>query len=183
MKKFVTFIFALSVMVYLNGMTAYAQGRGRGQGASVSQGRSQTGRAKPDERAEHGKAEKADKDKDKKQGHAAKEARNEEKFEERIERNPALKARVETLLPAGTNLQTAAGGFKNQGQFIAALHVSRNLNIPFNQLKTQMTGSNPMSLGEAVHKLKPGMTEKQANEEAKRAERQAKVTEKTKPVS
>jgi hypothetical protein len=40
-----------------------------------------------------------------------------------------------------TGLQTAASGFKNQGQFIAALHVSHNRNIPFDQLKTDMMTS------------------------------------------
>jgi len=176
MKKFVTFIFALGVIAYLNGMTAYAQGKGRGQGAPAGAARSQTG--KP---AEHAKTEKADKDN--KQAHEAKEARNDEKFEERIERNPALKAKVENLLPPGTNLKTAANGFSNEGQFIAALHVSKNLNIPFDQLKAQMTGSNSVSLGEAIQKLRPAMTEKQAKDAAQRAERQARVTEKTKPIS
>src|SRR5439155_26462097 len=37
-------------------------------------------------------------------------------------------------------LQAASAGFKNQGQFIAALHVSHNLNIPFDQLKAKLTG-------------------------------------------
>ena len=145
MKKFVAFVFVLSVIVYLNGMTAYAQGKGRDQ--------------------------------------EAKEARNEEKLEERIERNPALKAKIESLLPPGANVKRAASGFRNEGQFIAALHASRNLNIPFDQLKAQMTGSNAVSLGEAIQKLSPGMTEKQAKEEAKKAEKQAKATEKTKPIS
>jgi len=34
------------------------------------------------------------------------------------------------LLPPGTDLKTAESGFKSHGQFIAALHVSKNLNIP-----------------------------------------------------
>jgi hypothetical protein len=42
----------------------------------------------------------------------------------------------------------AESGFKNHGQFIAALHVSKNLNIPFDQLKAKMTSSLPMSLGQ-----------------------------------
>lgn len=67
-----------------------------------------------------------------------------------------------SLLPDGTNLRTAASGFKNQGQFIAALHVSRNLGIPFNQLKARMTGPNPMPLGKAIQELRPNMSEKNA---------------------
>ena len=73
-------------------------------------------------------------------------------------------------------LDKASLGFKNQGQFIAALHVSQNLGIPFADLKTAMTGIRPvtgttasaattttisttsqptMSLGQAIHKLRP----------------------------
>jgi hypothetical protein len=47
-------------------------------------------------------------------------------------------------------MSNAAKGFKNWGQFVAAAHVSRNLNIPFAQLKAKMTGPTPMSLGQAV---------------------------------
>lgn len=79
-------------------------------------------------------------------------------------------------------LNQASLGFKNQGQFLAALHVSRNLGIPFADLKTAMTGvrpattgttsgttagttggttagatasPTPLSLGQAIHKLRP----------------------------
>jgi len=44
-------------------------------------------------------------------------------------------------------------GFKNQGQFIAALHVSKNLNIPFKDLRTQMV-TDHKSLGQSVQTLK-----------------------------
>src|SRR5215469_9342859 len=49
--------------------------------------------------------------------------------------NPALSAQIQPLLPAGSTIATASAGFTNQGEFIAALHVSQNLGIPFNQLK------------------------------------------------
>jgi hypothetical protein len=42
-------------------------------------------------------------------------------------------------------LNEASKGFKNQGQFIAALHVSQNLGIPFADLKTAMTGITPVT--------------------------------------
>ncbi len=61
--------------------------------------------------------------------------------------NPALASKLQALLPAGTNLQTAASGFKNLGQFVAAVHVAHNLNISFDQLKAKMTGTNAESLG------------------------------------
>jgi hypothetical protein len=78
-------------------------------------------------------------------------------------KNPKLEARLQTLLPAGTNIQDASQGFKNWGQFVAAVHVSNNLNIPFADLKTAMTGMapgttapalTPMSLGQAIQSLK-----------------------------
>jgi hypothetical protein len=98
-------------------------------------------------------------------------------------------------------LDRASAGFKNQGQFIAALHVSQNLNIPFSDLKAVMLGttpkpttpttagttptattpgttptttttttSSPMSLGQAIKKLRPSAD---ATAEASHAETQA----------
>jgi hypothetical protein len=71
-----------------------------------------------------------------------------------VPRNPALVTRLQGMLPAGLSVENAAAGFKNQGQFIAAVHVSNNLGIPFGDLKTQMLGEGG-SLGKAIHTLKP----------------------------
>jgi hypothetical protein len=58
------------------------------------------------------------------------------------------------MLPKGMTLNQASMGFKNQGQFIAALHVSQNLGCDcFKQLQTDMTKKN-MSLGQAIHDVK-----------------------------
>lgn len=97
----------------------------------------------------------------------------------RIESNTALAAKVKPLLPENTTLSQASAGFKNQGQFIAALHVAQNLNISFDQLKTKMTGSESMSLGAAIHAVKPELSQARANNEAKKAEQEAKETERT----
>jgi hypothetical protein len=59
------------------------------------------------------------------------------------------------LLPANTALQDPSSGFKNMGQFVAAVHASRNLNIPFDQLKAKMMGKPPMPLDKAIHELNP----------------------------
>jgi hypothetical protein len=67
--------------------------------------------------------------------------------------NPQQRARLELMLPSGMTLEQAADGFRNQGQFIAALQQSQNHDIPFGELKAQMTGDNPISLGEAMRKL------------------------------
>ncbi len=81
----------------------------------------------------------------------------------RAVKNAKLEARLQSLLPAGTNIQDASAGFKNWGQFVAAAHVSNNLNIPFADLKMKMTGltpgtavptTAPLSLGQAIQSLK-----------------------------
>jgi hypothetical protein len=69
-------------------------------------------------------------------------------------KNPQLEQRLKLLLPAGTNVAAASKGFKNWGQFVAAVHVSHNLNIPFAALKAKMTGKTPLSLGQAIQTLK-----------------------------
>jgi hypothetical protein len=97
----------------------------------------------------------------------------------KLEANPTVAAKVQALLPKGESMNDAAAGFKNEGQFIAALHVSKNLNIPFDQLKAKMTGSESMSLGAAIKASRPDMSEDKAKDEAKKAEVQAKETEKT----
>jgi hypothetical protein len=85
--------------------------------------------------------------------------------------NTKLSSKLQSLLPAGTNLQQAAQGFKNLGQFVAAVHVSHNLGIPFDQLKTKMIGPPTESLGQAIHALKPAAN---STEESKKGEKQAK---------
>ncbi|HEX9255994.1 MAG TPA: hypothetical protein VF938_10625, partial [Candidatus Angelobacter sp.] len=45
----------------------------------------------------------------------------------RLSSNTKLASKLQSLLPPGTDLQTAASGFKNLGQFVAAVHVSHNL--------------------------------------------------------
>lgn len=88
-----------------------------------------------------------------------------------LSQNSKLTSKVQALLPAGTSLEQAASGFKNLGQFVAAVHVSHNLGIPFDQLKAKMTGTNPESLGKAIQDLKPLANSKA---EAKKANKQAK---------
>jgi len=84
---------------------------------------------------------------------------------------PQLAAKLQPLLPAGTNLTTAATGFKNLGAFVSAVHVSKNLDIPFAELKAKITGPNAVSLGKAIQELKPTAD---ADQEVKKASAQAK---------
>ncbi len=81
-------------------------------------------------------------------------------------------------------LNKASWGFKNQGQFIAALHVSQNLGVPFSELKSHMVTVTPGtngapatarqtgSLGQAIQAVKSNAN---APTETDRAETQATV--------
>lgn len=114
---------------------------------------------------------------------------------QKLQRKP-LGDRIEKMLPAGMTLDKASAGFKNQGQFIAAVHVSKNLGIPFADLKAAMLGTStnatsttntststtPMSLGQAIQHLKPSanstaeamLAEKQTNDDLRATSKTSK---------
>jgi hypothetical protein len=75
----------------------------------------------------------------------------------KIQSHPQLAAKVTAMLPPGMTMNHAARGFKNQGQFIAALHASQRTGIPFTDLKRAMVRQHE-SLGQAVHSLSPSAT-------------------------
>jgi len=110
-----------------------------------------------------------------------------------------LGERIAKMLPAKMSLNDASSGFRNQGQFIAAVHVSQNLGIPFADLRATMLGLplpgkttggtttggtstgttatttttlTPMSLGQAIQKLRPSAN---ATTEAAHAETQTRT--------
>jgi hypothetical protein len=87
-----------------------------------------------------------------------------------VPRNQKLVTRLQGMLPNGLSVENAAAGFKNQGQFVAAVHVSNNLHIPFGDLKTQVLADGG-SLGKAIHTLKPDADN---DREAERATAQAR---------
>jgi len=104
----------------------------------------------------------------------------------KISSHPQLLTRIKGMLPIDPatgktmTLNAASMGFKNQGNFIAALHVSQNLGISFLDLRKQMitttktaagaTSTQTMSLGQAIQGVK-----KSANSttEVEKAETQA----------
>jgi hypothetical protein len=90
---------------------------------------------------------------------------------ELVEQNARLTSRLKELLPEGTEPQAAAAGFRNLGEFVSAVHVSRNLGIPFEYLKARTTGPDAVSLGKAIKELKPGVD---PGAEVKKARKQAK---------
>ena len=94
-------------------------------------------------------------------------------FAARLAHNPTLSARLLALLqPTGfcastctpAELKSAAMGLRNQGQFIATLHVADNLKLTpmqFKNLLAEMTGKgedkNHDSLGQALHEVDPAL--------------------------
>ena len=90
--------------------------------------------------------------------------------QQKLTANTKLAAKVQSRLPPGTNLMTAADGFRNLGQFVAAINVSRNLGIPFTQLKNDLVVRR-LSLGQSIQDLRPNSN---ATVEAERAESDAR---------
>ena len=90
---------------------------------------------------------------------------------EKIASNSQLSSRISALLPPGTSVTSAASGFRNEGQFISTAEVSHNLNLPFSDLKDRITAGQ--SLGEAIHAMKPDMSESEARASAQTASSQA----------
>jgi hypothetical protein len=95
-----------------------------------------------------------------------------------LAKNTNLRERLLTRFPAGTDINLAAAGFKNLGQFVAAVNVSNNLGIPFADLKAKMTGTDmaglpiagatTTSLGQAIQQLR-GLPEGEATTTAQTA--------------
>ena len=98
----------------------------------------------------------------------------------KLDSNLTSKLQSKGLLPAGTDLKDACAGFKNLGQCVAALHVSHNLNVPFDCMKANMTGAAPvagatcpagtgsskLSLGKSIQALAPNADSKTASKTA-----------------
>ena len=189
MTRTISIISGLTVVIYLSAFGALAQGKGpavgRGPSAPTGQSHIPTGDHGAAKTADHGSVKAEGKDAGDHSSHEGEKLSKDQAIVEHISRNPELNTRIAKLLPPNMDLATAAMGFKNQGQFIAALHVSKNLNIPFDQLKAKMTGPDSVSLGKAIQQLRPELPAKQAEIEKEKAEEQAKITEKTttKPTS
>ena len=100
--------------------------------------------------------------------------------QQKLQKNTNLAGKLQSRLPAGTDLNPAAAGFRNLGQFVAAVNVSNNLGLDFTTLKTAMV-TDGKSLGQAIQSQKG--TTVNATEQAHRAERDAdtmiRSTEKT----
>lgn len=71
----------------------------------------------------------------------------------KISSHPDQLAKISGMLPQGMTLEQATAGFRNQGQFIAALNASKNQGVAFTDLQKAMTVDG-LSLGQAVRHLK-----------------------------
>lgn len=109
-----------------------------------------------------------------------------------LTQNKALSSKIASL--TGEPAQQSCSGFKNLGQCVAAAHVSKNLGISFDCLKSDMTGTaapagskctaasstttgaKTMSLGKAIQTLSPATNSKT---EAKKGQQQASQDLKT----
>lgn len=99
---------------------------------------------------------------------------------EKLSTKTNLLNRVRSILGTNVDLNKATDGFRNFGQFIAAVNVSNNHpDIKFADLKAAMTGITmdgkstgkaPVSLGQAIHQLNSSVD---AETEAARAQSQA----------
>ena len=92
---------------------------------------------------------------------------------ERTGRDRKLEAQLQKMLPPGMNLKEAASGFKSEKEFISAVHVSKNLGIPFPKLKAKVTGKRAVSMEAAIRDLRPDLNKDKAKAEAAKGERQA----------
>jgi hypothetical protein len=70
----------------------------------------------------------------------------------KLQQNTRLASKLQTRL-GGADPILAAQGFRNLGQFVAAVNVSNNLGIPFADLKRKMVAEN-LSLGQSIQALK-----------------------------
>ena len=172
MKRLIISLLALSTLLFLGSSVAAQHGRPAGTpGASGSIGASGT----------HGNSSSAG------AGHASSNAMASTNPGSVLEHNSNLSSKLETLTGATSvaDLKTDASAFKSFGQFMAAAHVAKNLNITggFAALMCDMTtktaagatstctNTTKMSLGKAIQTLDP---QADAKAEAKKGTQQAK---------
>jgi hypothetical protein len=163
----IKFLVGAAAMVAFIAALVFAQhGRGGGRTSSMHGG----GRLSSMHGSDHSSSARDKAGADHGSGHNANHS-GQKSNSQKLATNPKLASKLQSLLPPGTDLQTAASGFKNLGQFVAAVHVSHNLGIPFDQLKAKMLAPSSQSLGQAIHDLKPTAN---AKAETKKAESEAR---------
>jgi hypothetical protein len=74
--------------------------------------------------------------------------------QQELQRNTVLSNTVRARLPQGTDLTGAASGFRRLELFVATVHASNNLAVPFSELKRRIVGDG-MTLGQAIQDMRP----------------------------
>lgn len=74
--------------------------------------------------------------------------------QQKLRQNASLAGILSGRLPVGADLMTVSAGFRDLGQFVAAVNASNNLGIPLPQLKRRMVNDG-MSLGLAIQDVRP----------------------------
>lgn len=101
-----------------------------------------------------------------------------------LRNNPQLGQRLQQLIPGEMTPQQAAVGYYDVGHFVAAVHASHDLGIPFADFKcTELGGkycspetkAKPMTLENVILSLKPGTNKKAAKTATKTAEHESKA--------
>jgi hypothetical protein len=183
MKKFLTFVFALTIVFYLSNVSTFAQGRGTGNGPAVSGGH---GPDTNSSTSDHGKStDHAN------TTHTQTKSANNTKLIDRINTDTKFRDRLNALLPTEwttanppKTLADAAAGFTNQGRFVSFLHVSKNLGLNYTQwteMRDKLAAGG--SLGKCIHDVKPELSQTQINVQVQTAEKQAKEDLKTNTTS
>ncbi len=168
MKRSCMLLTALAVMMYLGGVSAFAQhGGGHGGGPSGGHGGPGTHGAS----ASHGST------KGSKEGAGGGSAKGGKTVGNLLTQNTKLSSKLQSLLPAGTDLKSASSGFKNLGQFVAAVHVYNNLGlqnatppVSFSDFAKAVNAKGG-SLGKAIQQFNPKADSKA---EAKKGSQQSK---------
>jgi hypothetical protein len=159
MKRSILTATAVATLIWFAGSPALAQGRGHGGGPPSTAGAAGPHGAS----ATHG---------DMSNGKSASVSsmENSKTPGTLLMQNKNLASKLSALLakqnPPITDLQGASMGFKNLGQFVAAVHVSNNLHIPFTQLKAAIQSDG--SLGKAIKALRPNVDAKAEMKTAKK---------------
>jgi len=176
MRRLTIFVPVLAAALFLTETHAFAQ-RNYGRGGRIREIPGMRGRGGQghERKTNHGSV------RSRTRGSKGAVELNGRKVDYMLSRNEKLSARLEGLL-GGRSLQKSAEGFKNLGQFVAAVHVSKNLGIDFNELKIRMTDSSSESLstsenlgtskrlGKAIRELRPDVN---ASKEVRKANKQA----------
>jgi len=104
----------------------------------------------------------------------AMQSSHEMKPADEVRENSYLRSKIQPLLPADTDAAEAAEGFMKLDHFVASANASKNLELSFEQLKSQFLGPASGSLNRAIHSLKPDFSQDKVTQETAKAETQAR---------